>query len=107
MAGKNQWVVPTEDGWGVRGEGNTHLSSRHRTQADAIAAATNTAAAASEVIILGHDDRIRERNSYEALSTSRVISTVISRDTPFLRGAAFLRTRTLIRKTVTGLEARA
>ena len=65
MAGKNQWVVKTDEGWGVRGEGNSRLTSQHWTQADAIAAATRTAKQQrSEVIIQGQDGKIRERNSY-------------------------------------------
>jgi len=39
MTGKNQHVVPREEGWAVRGEGNTRDTSLHRTQAEAERAA--------------------------------------------------------------------
>jgi hypothetical protein len=65
MPGKNQWVVPDGDGWGVRGEGNDKLTSRHQTQAEAIARATEIARnQQSELFIQGRDGQIRERNSY-------------------------------------------
>ena len=63
--GKNQHVVPTDDGWGVRGEGNDRLTSRHDTQADAIDAARDIAInQRSEVVIHRPDGRIRDRDSY-------------------------------------------
>ena len=65
MTGKNQHVVPREEGWAVRGEGNTRDTSVHRTQADAERAAREIAInQKSEVLIHGEDGRIRERNSY-------------------------------------------
>ena len=33
--GKNQYVVPTEGGWGVRGEGNSKLTVITETKAEA------------------------------------------------------------------------
>lgn len=63
--GKNQHVVPADDGWGVRGEGNERLTSRHDTQAEAIEAARETAInQQSEVVIHRPDGRIRDRDSY-------------------------------------------
>lgn len=63
--GKNQHVVPNDDGWGVRGEGNDRLSSRHQTQSDAIDAARNIARnERSEVVIHGRDGKIRDKDSY-------------------------------------------
>ncbi len=63
--GKNQWVVQTDEGWGVRGEGNSRITSKHSTQKEAIDAAREIAQnQQSEVIIQGRDGRIRERNSY-------------------------------------------
>ena len=63
--GKNQHVVPNDDGWGVRGEGNDRLSSRHQTQGDAIDAARNIARnERSEVVIHGKDGKIRDKDSY-------------------------------------------
>ncbi len=62
---KNQWVVKNGDEWGVRGEGNGRLTSRHHTQQEAIERATEIARhQRSEVIIQGEDGKIRERNSY-------------------------------------------
>ncbi len=31
--GKNQYIVPTESGWGVRGEGNSKLTMKTDTKA--------------------------------------------------------------------------
>ena len=62
---KNQHVVPYEGKWGVRGEGNKRVSSKHGTQAEAIKAARKTAIKhGSEMLIHNRDGRIRERNSY-------------------------------------------
>ncbi|MGQ4277390.1 DUF2188 domain-containing protein [Pseudidiomarina sp. E22-M8] len=63
--GTNQWVVLTDDGWGVRGEGNERLTSRHDTQQEAIDAARETAKRQkSELIITDRDGKIRDRNSF-------------------------------------------
>jgi hypothetical protein len=63
--GKNQHVVPADDGWGVRGEGNDRLTSRHDTQGEAIDAAREIAInQRSEVVIHRPDGRIRDRDSY-------------------------------------------
>ena len=65
MSGKNQHVVPADHGWGVRGEGNGRLTSRHATQAGAERAAREIALnQRSEVVIHRQDGRIRDRNSY-------------------------------------------
>lgn len=65
MSGKNQHVVQTDDGWGVRGEGNEKLTSRHETQQQAIDAAREIAInQQSELLIHGRDGKIREKNSY-------------------------------------------
>ncbi len=65
MTGKNQHVVPREEGWAVRGEGNSRDTSLHRTQAEAERAAREIAInQKSEVLIHGENGRIRERNSY-------------------------------------------
>ena len=65
MTGKNQHVVPREEGWAVRGEGNTRDTSLHRTQVEAERAAREIAInQKSEVLIHGENGRIRERNSY-------------------------------------------
>lgn len=63
--GKNQHVVPADDQWGVRGEGNTRLTTRHATQVEAEHAARPIARRErSEVVIHRPDGRIRDRNSY-------------------------------------------
>ncbi len=63
--GKNQHVVPSGDKWGVRGEGNSRLTSTFDTQKEAIQVAREIARNQhSELFIHGSDDKIRERNSY-------------------------------------------
>lgn len=61
----NQHVVQRDDGWAVRGEGNSRDTSHHQTQSDAIDAARDIARnQQSEVVIHGRDGRIREKDSY-------------------------------------------
>lgn len=63
--GKNQHVVPNDDGWAVRGEGNLRLTSIHSTQQDAIDAARDIARnEKSEVVIHRPDGTIRDKDSY-------------------------------------------
>ena len=63
--GKSQHVVPVDGDWGVRGEGNSRLTSIHDTQAEAIAAAREIAInQGSEVVIHRRDGRIRDKDSY-------------------------------------------
>ena len=65
MGKKNQHVVPAGDQWGVRGEGNQRLTSRHNTQRQAAKAARDIARRErSEVVIHRPDGRIRDRDSY-------------------------------------------
>jgi hypothetical protein len=65
MGKKNQHVVPAGDQWGVRGEGNQRLTSRHNTQRQAAEAARDIARRErSEVVIHRPDGRIRDRDSY-------------------------------------------
>jgi len=65
MSGKNQHVVPHEDGWAVRGEGNSRVTSTHDTQAEAIDRAREIAQnQESELFIHRPDGRIRDRDSY-------------------------------------------
>jgi uncharacterized protein YdaT len=62
---KNQHVVKRDDGWAVRGEGNSRDTSHHETQGDAIDAARDIAQnQRSEVVIHRADGRIRDRDSY-------------------------------------------
>ena len=63
--GKKQHVVPSGDGWGVRGAGNERLTSRHDTKAEAEAAAREIARnQRSEVVIHGRNGRIQDSDSY-------------------------------------------
>lgn len=62
---KNQHVVPVEGEWGVRGAGNSRLTSVHQTQSEAIAAARVISQnQQSELLIHGRDGKIRERDSH-------------------------------------------
>lgn len=62
---KNQHVVPAGDKWGVRGEGNSKLTSLHNKQYSAINSAREIAIRnKSEVVIHGRDGRIRDKDSY-------------------------------------------
>lgn len=63
--GRNQHVVPYGDQWAVRKEGNTRITSIHRTKRDAIHIARRVASrGSSEVVIHGKDGRIRDKDSY-------------------------------------------
>ena len=63
--GKNQHVVPTNGKWGIRGEGNSKLTSTFNTQAEAIAKAREISKnQRSELFIHGQNGQIRERDSY-------------------------------------------
>lgn len=61
----NQHVVPRDDGWAVRGEGNKRDTSHHDTQKEAIDAARDIAInQRGEVVIHGRDGKIRDKDSY-------------------------------------------
>lgn len=63
--GKNQHVVKTPDGWGIRGENNTRITKNFDTQKNAIEKARDIAInQQSELFIHGENGRIRDRNSY-------------------------------------------
>ncbi len=63
--GKNQHVVKRDEGWGVRGEGNSRDTSHHPTQSGAIDRARGIAQnERSEVVIHRPDGRIRDSDSY-------------------------------------------
>ena len=65
MAGKNQHVVPHEDGLAVKGEGNQRATSVHNTQQQAIDAAREIARnQQSELIIHRPNGRIRDKDSH-------------------------------------------
>jgi hypothetical protein len=61
---KHQHVVPHEDGWAVRGEGNSRITASYKYQDDAIDRARDIASnSKSDVIVHGKDGRIRDRFS--------------------------------------------
>jgi hypothetical protein len=63
--GKNQHVVPTRGRWGIKGEGNSRLTSTFDRQSDAIAAARQISRnQSSELIIHVRNGQIRERDSH-------------------------------------------
>ncbi|NCN65897.1 MAG: DUF2188 domain-containing protein [Thiomicrospira sp.] len=65
MTSKNQHVVPHQDGWAVKGEGNQRATSVHDTQQQASDAARQIARnQQSELVIHRPDGRIRDKNSY-------------------------------------------
>ncbi|HHY0467526.1 DUF2188 domain-containing protein [Vibrio alginolyticus] len=62
---KNQHVVPHENGWAVKGEGNSKATSVHRTQKEAIDQARGISKnQKSELFIHGRNGQIRERDSH-------------------------------------------
>ncbi|MBT8271903.1 MAG: DUF2188 domain-containing protein [Bacteroidia bacterium] len=62
----NQHVVPHEDGWAVRREGNKRITSKHRKQSTAIRKAKTLARKyKSAVVIHRASGGIRERINYD------------------------------------------
>ena len=63
--GKNQHVVPHNDGWGVKGAGNTKITKTADTQKQAIDIAKEIAKnQKSEVVIHRPNGQIRDKDSY-------------------------------------------
>ncbi|MCK0131568.1 DUF2188 domain-containing protein [Flavobacteriaceae bacterium F08102] len=63
----HQHVVPYEDHWAVRREGNKRITSKHNLQATAIRKATRLAKKyKADVIIHREDGTIRDRMSYRS-----------------------------------------
>jgi len=61
----NQHVVPYEDGWAVRREGNKRITSKHRKQSTAIRKAkTLSKRKKADVVIHRASGGIRDRISY-------------------------------------------
>lgn len=61
----NQHVVPVKGEWGVRGAGNTRLTSVHSKQSDAIAAARQISQnQGTELLIHNRQGVIRARDSH-------------------------------------------
>jgi len=62
----HQHVVPSQDGWAVRREGNKRITSKHRKQSTAINKAKSIAKKhKADVIIHRASGGIRERLSYD------------------------------------------
>ncbi|NER10050.1 hypothetical protein SAMN06265375_101418 [Muriicola jejuensis] len=62
----HQHVVPYEEGWAVRREGNTRITSKHRLQETAIRKAKRLARKhKADVIIHRQDGGIRDRINYD------------------------------------------
>ena len=65
MSGKNQHVVPHDNGWAVRGAGNSKVTETFDTQREAIDRARDIAInQGSELFVHRENGQIRERNSY-------------------------------------------
>lgn len=63
--GRNQHVVPTDEGWAVRSAGSDRATRVFETQREAIEAGRRIATnQRSELLIHGRDGRIREKNTY-------------------------------------------
>jgi hypothetical protein len=63
--GQNQWVVKHGKQWAVKGEGNSHPTSIHNKQSNAIGLARQIAKSQqSELFIQGRDGKIRDRDSF-------------------------------------------
>ncbi len=65
MSGKNQHVVPHQDGWAVKGAGNQRATSVYQTQQQAVDAAREIARNQhSELVIHRPNGRIRDKDSH-------------------------------------------
>lgn len=65
MTGRNQHVVPHQNGWMVKGAGNQRATSVHNTQKQAIDVARNIARnQQAELVIHRPNGRIRDKDSY-------------------------------------------
>lgn len=63
--GKNQWVSPRGDKWGVHGEGNQRDTKQFVTQREAVSYARSIAInQKSELITQGRNGKIRSKDSY-------------------------------------------
>jgi hypothetical protein len=70
-AGKNLHVVRHNEGWVIRSEGSTRVSSLHNTQREAIETARELAQRnAITLVIHGRDGRIKSWDSYSRTPTT-------------------------------------
>lgn len=62
---RNQYIVPTKDGWGVRAEGSGKLTRATKTKSEAMKIGKQIAInQQSELTIMGKDGKIQKKNSY-------------------------------------------
>ncbi len=65
MPGKNQHVVPVGSDWGIRGEGNSRLTSVFENKQDALKVGRKIAInQQAELVIHGRDGRIQDKDSF-------------------------------------------
>jgi uncharacterized protein YdaT len=65
MKSKNQHVVPTKNGWAVKGEGNKHNTRLTKTKSEAITLARKIAMKRkSELVIHNKDGKISDKDSF-------------------------------------------
>lgn len=65
MKRKNQHVVPTDNGWAVRGEGNSRNTLNTANKADAVGRAREIAKnMKTELVIHGKDGKIKDKDSF-------------------------------------------
>ncbi len=63
---RHQHVVPYKDGWAVRREGNTRITSKHRKQSTAIRKAKTIAKKhKADVVVHREDGTIRDRINHD------------------------------------------
>jgi hypothetical protein len=62
---RNQHVIPCENKWAVRAEGNVRYTSVHKTQAEAISIARDIAMKQNSILIIHRrDGRVRDRERF-------------------------------------------
>jgi hypothetical protein len=61
----DRWVIPHDGGWAVAKEDRERVSARFDTQAEAVARAREIIhnAGGGELIVLGEDGQIRQKNT--------------------------------------------
>jgi hypothetical protein len=65
MEKKNHLSLPTDSGWGVKGEGNGKFTKQTSTKKEAVKVAKDIAKNnKSELVIHGKDGEIQNKNSY-------------------------------------------
>lgn len=75
-------VVPQDENWGVKREGNERFSSTHSTQKEAIDSARNLAHDGDDIVIHRTDGTIRERLTYSEAASGNGTGQAPSRPQP-------------------------